>query len=57
MPSPITLPEISEAERTPLVEQLMGLIETLAETNQRQAEVMSGLRSVALRRTVHVDGE
>jgi hypothetical protein len=44
MPSPIELPDISEAERTALVEQLVELVETLAETTQRQAETIQQLR-------------
>lgn len=35
---PNQLPDIPEAERTPLVEYLLGLVEALAEANQRQAE-------------------
>jgi hypothetical protein len=38
MSKPIQVPDIPEAERTPRVEQLLGLIEALAEANQRQAE-------------------
>lgn len=41
---PILLPDIPDAERTPLVEQLVELIETLAEANQRQAETIQQLR-------------
>lgn len=44
MSSPIHLPEISDAERTPLVERLVVLIETLAQENQRQAETIQQLR-------------
>jgi hypothetical protein len=44
MPSPIKLPDIPEAERTPLIEQLVGLIEALAEANRRQAETIQQLR-------------
>ena len=44
MPTPIHLPEIPDAERTALVEQLVVLIETLAEDNQRQAETIQQLR-------------
>jgi hypothetical protein len=44
MPTSIQLPDISDAERTPLVEQLVGLIEALAETNQRHAETIQQLR-------------
>ena len=44
MPSPIHLPEIPDAERTPLVERLMVLIEALAQENQRQAETIQQLR-------------
>ncbi|MBK1650449.1 IS66 family transposase [Rhabdochromatium marinum] len=44
MPSLIELPDIPEAERTALVEQLVELIETLAEESQRQAETIQQLR-------------
>src|SRR5512144_3431595 len=44
MPSPIQLPPIPEAERTPLVEQLLALIEQLAQENRRQAEAIQQLR-------------
>ncbi|BCU07176.1 IS66 family transposase [Allochromatium tepidum] len=44
MPIPIQLPDIPEAERTPLVEQLLSLIEALMEANQRQAEQIQQLR-------------
>jgi hypothetical protein len=44
MPSPIRLPEIPDAERTPLVERLVVLIEALAQENQRQAETIQQLR-------------
>jgi hypothetical protein len=44
MPSSIKLPDIPEAERTPLVERLVALIETLAEKTQRQAETIQQLR-------------
>jgi hypothetical protein len=44
MPKPIELPDIPDAERTPLVDALVGLIETLAETIQRQAETIQQLR-------------
>ncbi len=44
MPSPIKLPDIPEAERTPLIEQLVALIETLAEKTQQQAETIQQLR-------------
>lgn len=44
MSSPIHLPEIPDAERTPLVEELMVLIEALAQENQRQAETIQQLR-------------
>jgi hypothetical protein len=44
MPSPIKLPDIPDTERTPLIEQLVGLIEALAEVNQRQAETIQQLR-------------
>ena len=44
MPSPIHLPEIPDAERTPLVERLVVLIEALARENQRQAETIQQLR-------------
>ncbi len=44
MPSPIDLPDIPDAERTPLIEQLVELIETLAENSQRQAETIQQLR-------------
>jgi hypothetical protein len=44
MPSPIHLPEIPDAERSPLVERLVVLIEVLAQENQRQAETIQQLR-------------
>jgi hypothetical protein len=45
MPTPpIQLPDISDAERTPLVEQLLALIEALAETSHRQTETIQPLR-------------
>jgi len=44
MPTPIHLPDIPDAERTALVEQLVVLIEALAEDNQRQAETIQQLR-------------
>ena len=44
MPTPIQVPGIPEAERTLLVEQLLGLIEALAEADQRQAERLQQLR-------------
>ena len=40
----IKLPEIPEAERRPLVDQLIGLIQALAETAQRQAEEIAQLK-------------
>nr|WP_245232773.1 hypothetical protein [Thiorhodococcus minor] len=40
----IELPDIPAAERTPLVEQLLGLIEALAERTQLQAESIQQLR-------------
>jgi hypothetical protein len=43
MPSPFLLPEIPDAERTPLVERLVVLIEALAQENQRQAETIQQL--------------
>ena len=45
MPTPpIQLPDIPDAERTPLVEQLLALIEAMAETIHRQAETIQQLR-------------
>ena len=44
MPTPVRLPDIPDAERTALVEQLVVLIEALAEDNQRQAETIQQLR-------------
>ena len=44
MPSPIKLPDIPDAERTPLIEQLVALIEILAEKTQQQAETIQPLR-------------
>jgi hypothetical protein len=45
MPAPpIQLPDIPDAERTPLVEQLLALIEAMAETIHRQAETIQQLR-------------
>jgi len=44
MPLPFQLPEASAAERTPLVEQLLGLIADLLERNQQQAETLQQLR-------------
>lgn len=40
----IELPDIPDAERTPLVEALVGLIEVLAEKTQQQAETIQQLR-------------
>ncbi len=44
MPTPIQLPDIPDAERTPVVEQLVALIERLAEETHRQAETIQQLR-------------
>lgn len=44
MPISIQLPDIPDAERTPLVEQLVVLIEALAEENHRLAETVQQLR-------------
>lgn len=46
MPRPIQihLPEIPDAERTPLVERLVVLIDVLAQENQRQGETIQRLR-------------
>jgi cell division septum initiation protein DivIVA len=44
MPTPIHLPDIPDTERTALVEQLVELIEALAEDNQRQAQTIQQLR-------------
>lgn len=44
MSKPIQVPDIPEAERAPRVEPLLGLIEALAEANQRQAEQIQQLR-------------
>jgi uncharacterized membrane protein len=44
MASPIQLPEIPDAERSPLVERLVVLIEALAQENRRQAETIQQLR-------------
>jgi hypothetical protein len=44
MPTSIHLPEIPDAERTPLVERLVVLIEALAQENRRQAETIQQLR-------------
>jgi len=44
MPLPFQLPDPSPAERTPLVEQLLRLIEHLLEVNQQQAETIQQLR-------------
>ena len=41
---PIQLPDIPEAERTPLVDLLLGVIEALVEANQQQAELIQQLR-------------
>ena len=42
--SPIQLPDIPDAERIPLVERLLVLIEAMAETIHRQAETIQQLR-------------
>jgi hypothetical protein len=44
MPSPIPFPEIPDAERIPLAERLVALIEALAQESQRQAETIQQLR-------------
>lgn len=44
MPIKINLPNIPEAERTPLLDMLLGLIEQLAQENSRQAELIQQLR-------------
>ena len=44
MPISIQLPDIPDAERTPLVERLVVLIEALAEENHRLAETVQQLR-------------
>jgi hypothetical protein len=44
MPAVIELPDIPDAERTALVEELVRLIETLAEQTQQQAETIQQLR-------------
>ena len=45
MPTPpIQLPDLPDAERTPRVEQLLALIEAMAETIHRQAETIQQLR-------------
>lgn len=44
MPTPIQLPEVPDAERTPLVERLVVLIEALVQENWRQAETIQRLR-------------
>jgi len=45
MPSPIQLPLICEAERTPLIDQLVAQLEQLAQENLRQAEIIQQLRN------------
>jgi hypothetical protein len=44
MPDHDLLPNIPEGERSPLVEQLLGLVEHLLQENLRQAEVIQQLR-------------
>ncbi|MEJ2331142.1 MAG: hypothetical protein P8Z33_15315, partial [Gammaproteobacteria bacterium] len=44
MPDRKQLPSIAEAQRTPLVEQLLEQIEELLEENRRQAERIQQLR-------------
>jgi len=44
MPRPIQLPLISEAERTPLIDQLVAQIEQLVQENLWQAETIQHLR-------------
>jgi hypothetical protein len=45
MPDRKHLPSIAEAQRTPLVEQLLEQIEELLEENRRQAEQIQQLRA------------
>jgi len=45
MPDRKQLPSIAEAQRTPLVEQLLEQIEELLEENRRQAEQIQQLRA------------
>ena len=40
----LSLPEIPDSERSPLVESLLGIIESLSETVQRQDEQIGGLK-------------
>ena len=44
MPIKLKLPDISESERSPLVDTLLGLIEHLVQENSRQAETIQQLR-------------
>jgi len=44
MPNPIQLPLISEAERTPLTDQLVAQLEQLAQENLRLTEMIQHLR-------------
>ncbi len=53
MPIKLNLPELSESERTPLVDTLLGLIEQLVEENSRQAETIQQLRD----EIAHLKGE
>jgi hypothetical protein len=45
MPTSVRLPDIPDAERTALVEQLVVLIETPAQDNLRQVEAIQQLRA------------
>jgi hypothetical protein len=40
----LSLPEIPDSERTPLMDALLGIIETLSETTQRQDEEIGCLK-------------
>jgi hypothetical protein len=44
MPISVRLPDLAPSERTPLVEQLLDVIEQLVEENRRQAESIQQLR-------------
>jgi len=44
MPSRIQMPKVPDAERSPLVDQLLVLIERLIQDNLRQAEAIQQLR-------------
>ena len=50
MPDLKQLPNIAEAQRSPLVEQLLVQLEHLLEENRRQAEIIQQMRDEMMRR-------